>query len=110
AAETEVVRRNVLEWAAANARGGVPVANLGYDAPVAWRSAHANEHALYARMAPGPIDTIALLMSNAPEGAVVSIYAANTLNQLATGNALFGLPAAVPFRASPNLPGRPGYH
>src|SRR3546814_5716864 len=52
---------------------GFAVDNLLIDAPVAWRSTHATTHTFTARMAPEPIDTIALLQSNIPEDATVLI-------------------------------------
>src|SRR3546814_6682697 len=55
-------------------------------------------------MAPEPIDTIALLQSNIPEDATVLIRVGTTS---ATADANYG---PYPFRASANVPGRPGYH
>lgn len=84
---------------------GYPCANLGFDAPVAWRTyLSGTDAAFLARMAPQPVDTIALLMSNAPEAATVLVRAGNTsavTDYTGTSQA---------FRASANLTGRPGYH
>src|SRR3546814_17730774 len=55
-------------------------------------------------MAPEPIDTIALLQSNIPGDATVLIRVGTTS---ATADANYG---PYPFRASANVPGRPGYH
>lgn len=101
-----VVPNPVLEWTCGQAIAGYPVANLGIDAPVAFRATPAGgaQFVFYARMAPEPIDTIALLMSNLPEAATVRVFAGPTASV-----AGFNIPAQ-PFRASANMPGRPGYH
>jgi hypothetical protein len=102
-----VVPVPVVEWTGllAGDVAGYPCANLAFDAPVAWRSAlTANVAAFRARISPQPVDTIALLMSNAPEDATVQVSAGN---DPATTDYM---PAAQPFRASANLNGRPGYH
>ena len=51
-----------------------------------------------------PVDTIALLQTNAPEASTIAVDAGDTLdvNKYSYG--------PIPFRASPALPGRPGYH
>lgn len=83
---------------------GYAVDNLLIDAPVAWRSIHNSSHQFTLRMAPEPIDTIALLQSNIPEDATVTFAAGTT-------TAYSGYTSgALPFRASANVPGRPGYH
>ncbi len=103
-----VVPNPVLAWAADNVVAGYPVANLGLDAPVAWRSSHATVHAFNVTMAPETIDTIALLMSNAPEAATVTIKASNVAANVAGAPSYSVVGSA--FRASANLPGRYGYH
>lgn len=87
-----------------NTVAGFPVENLTIDAPTPWRSSHASLHSFTVRLAPEPMDTIALLMSNAPEDATVLIRVGSTN---ATADANYG---PFPFRASANVPGRPGYH
>lgn len=100
-----VVPNPVLEWTCATAVAGFPVENLGLDAPVAFRSISvANVTDIVARMAPEPVDTLALLVSNLPEAATVRVYAGPT-----NATAAFDT-GALPFRASPDVPGRPGYH
>lgn len=104
---TIVVPVPVVEWTGllAGDVAGYPCANLGFDAPVAWRAnLSTNAAAFLARIAPQPIDTIALLMSNAPEGATVQVSAGSTA---AANDTSFG---PWPFRASANLTARPGYH
>ena len=70
-----------------------------------WRSTPAaNVASFLARMAKQPVNTIALLMSNAPEATTVQVKAGNTTattDYTAT---------TVAFRASANLAARPGYH
>ncbi len=99
-----VVPSPVLEWSAVSEIAGFPAANLGRDSPVAWRSSNGDSHTLYARLAPTPIDTVALLMSNAPEDATVVVAAGNAKGATSWSSGF------LPFRASANLPGRPGYH
>lgn len=101
-----VIPAPILEWTGDNDIAGYPCLNLGFDAPVPWRSTPAGGVAgsFLVRMAPQPIDTLALLMSNVPEAATVQIKAGNTTattDYTAT---------TVPFRASANLAARPGYH
>lgn len=104
-----VVPEQVLEWNSATTVAGFPTDNLGYDAPVAWRSQNPAAHAFTARMAAAPVDTIALLMSNAPESATVTVSAGATEANASGGAPTFSY-GPVPFRASPNLDGRPGFH
>lgn len=99
-----VVPCPVVQWISATAIAGYPPANLGIDAPVAFRSAHATVHQFAARIAWEPIDTIALLMTNMPEDATVQFHAGQTTGYLDYVSPVF------PARASANMPGRPGYH
>lgn len=104
-----VVPQPVVSWSADNTVAGYPVQNLGYDAPVGWRSKPAgNVHAFTAAIAPEPIDTIALLMSNVAIDATVTIKAANSAAD-AQGSPAF-THGPVPFRASERIYGRLGYH
>lgn len=99
-----VLPQPLLELASGTTVAGYPVENLAIDAPVAWRSSHASSHTFTLRMAPEPIDTIALLMSNIPEDATALFQAGPTTAYSGYSS------GALPFRASPNVPGRPGYH
>jgi hypothetical protein len=99
-----VVPAPVLAWTATHEVDGYPVANLGIDAPVAWRSHVIGSHSFTAQIAPAQINTIALLMSNAPENALVTIRGGN--DNLTTAF----VHGPVAFRASANMPGRPGFH
>lgn len=103
-----VVPTPVLSWTDINAStvAGYPLQNLGFDGPVAWTSKNASSdvHVFAAELGPTPIDTIALLSSNANQNASVNIRAGSTTagNDYAYG--------PVTFHASPALPARPGYH
>lgn len=101
-----VVPVPILEWIGDSDVPGYPCSNLGFDAPVPWRMilSGGTTASFLARMSPQPIDTIALLMSNAPETATVQVKAGNTTattDYTGTSQA---------FRASANLTGRPGWH
>jgi len=98
-----VVPTPVLEWGATNVLAGFPVSNLGYDAPNAFRG-QAQPMDITARLPAEPIDTIAILNTNVAEAGTVRVFAGTT-------NATADYDSGVlPFRASANLPGRPGYH
>jgi hypothetical protein len=103
-----IIPQPVLAWHAADEVDGHPAENLGYDAPVAWRSI-GTPHSFTVEIAPEPIDTIALLMSNASEATQVTVQAGATLAN-AQGGAPTFTTGPLDFRASENLPGRPGYH
>ena len=100
----------VAQWFAEWTVPGFPVENLGYDAPAAWRSRPDNNvHRFGFHISPEPLDTIALLASNAPENARVRVRAGQTLAE-AQGVAPAFTFGWTPFRASPALPARPAYH
>lgn len=96
----------VLSWAASNQVAGFPVSNLGRDAPVGWKAVGAGP-TLTIEMGGSPWDLVALLNSNLPEGATVTIRGGATAAAAAAAAPLLG---PTPFRASANLPGRDGYH
>lgn len=105
-----IVPNRVISWLGVNEIAGFPADNLGLDAPVAYRSYVASGvHAIEAAMAPDPVDTLALLMSNLPEAATVVIKAGPTQANVRSGSPAF-TSATFAFRASANMPGRPGYH
>lgn len=104
-----VVPNPVMDWTADSSVAGFPADNMGFDAPVGWQSAGQTIgtdriFSFLVRMAPAPVDTIALLMSNLPEAARVQLKAGNTTTTIEYTSATF------PFRASNNLGARPGYH
>ena len=102
-----VVPEAVLSWAdVGNTLAGFPLENLGFDGPVAWQSKNAASdlHVFVAELGGAEIDTIALLGSNASINATVTVKGGSTV---AGADFTYG---PVDFRASANLPGRPGYH
>jgi len=107
---TIMAPNRVLGWVGLSEVAGFPAQNLGLDAPVAYKSyAASGAHVIEARMAPEPVDTIAMLMTNLPEDATVVIKAGADQANVRGGSPAFST-ASLPFRASANLPGRPGYH
>lgn len=103
-----VVPVPIVEWTGLGNGdlAGYPCSNLGFDAPVPWRTlpSAGTTVQFQARMAPQPVDTIAVLMTNMPEGATIRVKAGNT-------SAVSDYTSAtIPFRASANLAGRPGWH
>ncbi len=100
----------VLQWISGGGVAGYPVENLALDAPVAHKSyVSSGSHVIEALMAPDPVDTIAMLMTNLPENATVAIKAGASQANVRSGTPTFST-GFQPFRASANLPGRPGYH
>lgn len=105
-----VVPNRVLQWVGVNGIAGYPADNLALDAPVAYKSFIASGlHAIEAVMAPDPVDTVALLMTNLPENATVTLKAGPDQANVRGGSPAYNS-GALPFRASANLPGRPGFH
>jgi hypothetical protein len=101
----------VTSWTASHAASGFPAANLGRDAPNGWKAVHAGGlQSITAKLSGAPIDTIAALNTNMPENSQITIMAAPTEAGLSDGSGRVVLASSVPFRASPNLPGRRGYH
>lgn len=98
-----VVPSPVLLWASSTERVGFPALNLGYDGPVGWSSQSGGGHVVIAEIAPEPIDTIAILNTNAAHDATVTVEGGSSAVS-------FTYSHTAPFRASPALPGRPGYH
>lgn len=104
-----VVPEKILALSPGQQVVGFPATNLIRDAPVAWRSQQSsNTFTLNVRTAGAPIDTIALLNTNVPEVATITLRAGPTEASLTSGWAY--ATAAAPFRASANLSQRNGYH
>lgn len=105
-----VVPLPVISWTADNVVPGYPVENLGYDAPVGWRSAASEgwTHAFTMQIAPEPIDTIALLMANVSPSATVTLKGATSLPRTTSDPQFQSAP--LKYNQSPHLGGRPGYH
>lgn len=100
----------VMDWSGTFTVAGFPESNLGRDAPVGWKSVvPGNNHNLELQLTGAPVDTLAILNTNMPEASTIVLYAAPTIEDLDSG-ARVKLLDNVPFRASPNLPGRRGYH
>lgn len=97
-------------YASAGTQFGYPASNLGRAGPTtAWRAgAQGGAVSFWMESDGSPIDTIALLDTNLPEGARIAVIAADTLDAV-TGGGQYAT-AAQAFRASPNLAGRRGYH
>lgn len=96
----------VLSWTPSAAVAGFPATNLGRDAPVGWKVVAAAP-TLTIEMGGSPWDGLALLNSNLPEAATVTLRGGASAAAAAGAAPMLN---AVPFRASANLPGRYGYH
>lgn len=85
---------------------GFPTENVGIAAPVAWRSIvnSGGQTAIDLTTAGEPVDRIAVLNTNVPENGRISVAAGDNAASLVP------IIDQVPFRASANVPGRPGYH
>lgn len=102
-----VVPEPILGFTNAGAVAGYPASNLGRDDPnLFWVTTNAD---LLLQTAGAPINTIALLDTFVNEGAVWTIAAGNTAAEANGGAPPFQLLNQT-FRASTNLPQRPGYH
>lgn len=98
----------ITGWTGSNTVAGYPEKNVSRDAPVAWRSiSAAGTFNLFLEHSGAPIDTIAILNTNLPEATTVTVRGAATVAGIGAGAVLAN---AVAFRASANMPGRPGYH
>lgn len=87
-----------------------PAENVGRDSPVAWKSLDYEDYSyIDVKLSGAPIDTIGILNTNMPEASSVLIYAAPTRAALSDGPNR-QQPVYEAFRATANLPGRPGYH
>lgn len=100
----------VLAWTSQSERAGYPARALGRDNPAAVFAATTASNVASFEMQTGgePVDTIALLDTNIPESATIVVKAAATLAAVRSSPAYVTTAAA--FRASPNMPGRLGYH
>lgn len=105
-----IVKPEVVTYWGGPADPGFPTANLGIDAPNGWKWAEVGGEQGYAiaKTSGAPIDTIAALNTNMPEDSTISIYAASNYSEITQPSRVTVYEG--PFRASPNLPGRRGYH
>lgn len=98
----------ILSATSAQTIAGYPAENVGVASPVAWRAQSPNANPNYATidiLTPGePTDLLAILMTNMPEAGFITLQAGDSTSSLTQvlGN--------TPFRATPNLPGRAGFH
>lgn len=100
----------ILDWLPRNADAGYPGKNVSRDSPVAWRSTQPDGgHFMVLQHAGAPIDTLAILQTNLPEATTVQVRGDNSYAGV-TGGAPAYASAVSAFRASPNMPGRPGFH
>lgn len=105
-----VVPEKILAIEVAGQVPGYAGINLLHDGPAPARITGVGEgpvYTIYVQHAGAPVDTIGLLGTNAAEAMTVSISAG--ASKAAADNAV-PVVAGVPFRASPNLPGRFAYH
>lgn len=99
-------------WTCQTEEPGHPAAALGVDAPAyaLWARKAGTGFAIEGMHAGSPIDTIALLGTNASEACTVTIYAGFSVENIRSAQPSY-VYGPVPFRASPNLEGRAnGYH
>lgn len=104
-----VIPEDIIGWTVGSALTGFPGKNVSRDAPVAWRSLNVatGQHSITIQHSGAPWDTLAILNSNMPEAATVNVRIGATAAAAAVAGTTV---LAAPFRASANLPGRPGYH
>lgn len=99
----------ILSFYSFQAVAGFPAENVAISAPVAYRGMSNGQGPVQGVeidmvTAGDPIDTLAVLNTNLPESGYVVLQCGPSFNALTT------VLASVPFRASANVPGRPGYH
>lgn len=92
------------------ADAGHPVTNLASDAPLEEFWSTSNGIVVDFNTPGAPIDTIALLRTNAPRGMTWSATSYPTSGDRGSGTNSVFTTGAVQFHASQNLPGRPFYH
>ncbi len=90
---------------------GFPAINVLRDAAVGWKATRPDQYSwIDAQFGGQPIDTIAVLNTNLPEACAILIQAAPTFESYAANDGSVVNLYVGAFRASPNLPGRMGYH
>jgi hypothetical protein len=106
-----VVPQRPSLWGGEGIVAGYPVENLGVPSPIAAARLvpAADPYFFYIETNGQPIDTIALLDTNFPENTTIRFAGGNT-PQKAAGVSPDTITAFAPFRATPNLRGRRGYH
>lgn len=106
-----VVPEPVLSWYCPTEQEGRPARALGRDDPNSqlWAQMSGGRCAIEVRMSGAPIDTIALLDTNASEDCTITVKADDTEAGVRGGQPAYQS-APIAFRASPDLPERLGYH
>lgn len=106
-----VVPEYVTAWASDAAVAGYPASNLGTDGPNDqwWSDYSGNGYAFEMAVGGAPVDTIALLETNAHADMTITIKAGPDATNVRSGAPAFST-GPLPFHASVNLGGRPGYH
>jgi len=111
-----VVPAPVVEVQQRSQLSGFPLTNMFRDSPAAARmiptaqtTGQPDRYVIDFRTAGAPVDTIALLNTNLPESARWFVQAGAVFINDDSANVQFSTSSAA-FRASPNLPQRPGYH
>jgi hypothetical protein len=106
-----VVPHAVLAWSATSEIAGYPARALGRDDPGSmWMgSLSGGAISIIMQVPPSPVDFLALLESNVPEGMTATVYADNTLAGVQGSTPAFTY-AAGQARPSANVPGRRAYH
>lgn len=100
----------VLNWTSPQEIAGHPARLLDIDSPVAqWWASGGPSYGFEMEHGGSPIDTIALLGTNAPDNATITIKAGSSLANVRGGAPEYSTVTRA-FRASANLPGRDGYH
>lgn len=111
-----VVPERPTQWIAGNAVAGFPAQNVSVDSPTGWKSIDSVNGVdpdfsfIDVKLSGAPVDTIAALNTNMPESGTVFISAAPSRAALDSGVGRVISNNGGAFRASANLPGRPGYH
>lgn len=101
-----VLPEPVISWSSQTAVVGYDVANLGRAVPVPFLSYSASQaHSFEAQTTGQAVDVFALLVSNLPEAATVTLKGGASLANVRGGSPTYSY-GPVPFRASPSLPGR----
>lgn len=106
-----VVPEHVAAWTAESSVAGHPPLNLGTDSPNdQWWADFANGgYAVEAQIGGAPVDTIALLETNAPANMTIRVKAGPSLANVRGGAPAY-TSANQSFHASANLGGKQGYH
>lgn len=106
-----VAPERVVAWSTAAEFPGHPSSNLGTDSPNDqwWADQQGGAYAFEMQHGGAPVDTLAVLETNASAGCQVTVKAGNTLANVRGGAPAFSFGPNL-FHASAGLGGLPGYH